>query len=113
MNELKPIRWSKCGQIQFIDGYAWGITKSLKTIPLGIEEQVEDFIKTGIMPDGLHLVQRETLREIRLDMEAEYGAGQADMVGAGNYGTVGRVKKTTSSPDKDKGLTLRQAHKKY
>ena len=43
----KPISWSKCGQVCFIDGKAWAITPKLQRICLGNEEDIKQKLREG------------------------------------------------------------------
>lgn len=43
-NEYAPVRWSRGGQVCFMDGYGWGIAPSLVSIRLGREEETEKWL---------------------------------------------------------------------
>ena len=43
----KPISWSKCGQVCYIDGKAWGVTEKLQRICLGDEQDIKKQLAEG------------------------------------------------------------------
>lgn len=48
MNEKN---WSFNGLVQYLDGEAWSVSKSLRTIWVGKEKMIRNFFETGDLPD--------------------------------------------------------------
>ena len=76
MNKQSETRdyWSECGQVYFLDGWAWGLTEKCQTIPLGREEEVLKFFETGELNGNLHPQQKEVFNWI-LEYRKEQGFG--------------------------------------
>jgi len=82
----KSMGWSNCGQIQFIDGFAWVVSSSLKTIVLGDEEKIRDCLATKVTPpdlDGQQLEAWENILEYR--KENGFYGNQSETKRAGNF----------------------------
>ena len=56
--------WSQDGQVFFTGGKGWGLTSSLRSIPLGPEDKVLEILKTGKVDSDLSPTQREVLTGI-------------------------------------------------
>lgn len=98
-------KWSEDGQIQFIDGIAYGITPELQTIPLGNEEDVLHFLKTGELKDDLHPKQYQVLTEIREEREKN-GIKESSIIRSRPVRTFKRRKANTRQAKKRKGATI-------
>jgi len=46
MNEVLP-KWSRGGQIFFLDGFAWGLTRRLERVRIGTTEEIEKALLEG------------------------------------------------------------------
>ena len=55
-----------------------GLTKELKNIPLGSEEDIRKYFETGELSDQLQPMQKELLTEI-LEYRKEQGIGTTDI----------------------------------
>lgn len=101
--------WSECGQVYFLDGWGWGLTKKLRSIPLGKEEDILGFFETGELNGNLHPRQREALKWI-FDYRKEQGYGTAtrtaSMEREGNNGAFRRKSKAIRSLTSRKRIPL-------
>ena len=117
MKDNKPKDyWSECGQVFFHYGVGYGLTKELKRIPLGSEEDIKKYFETGELSNQLHPKQKEVLQEI-LDYRKEQGIGTTDIGGTGverggNHGVTRRKQKATRPITSRKRLPLRPSRKK-
>ena len=115
MTDKKPKDyWSECGQVFFHYGVGYGLTKELKNIPLGSEEDIKKYFETGELNDKLKPKQKELLTEI-LDYRKEQGIGNIRTTGmerAGNHGPTRRKKRATRQIASRKKLSLRSPQQK-
>jgi hypothetical protein len=75
MKDDKPKdNWSECGQVFFHYGVGYGITKDLKNIYLGSEEDINHYFETGELNNQLNTKQKALLEEI-LEYRKEQGIG--------------------------------------
>ncbi|MFC1944616.1 hypothetical protein ACFLX5_03900 [Chloroflexota bacterium] len=56
--------WSHCGQVFFHYGTAYGLTDRLKTVRLGSADDVQEALKTRIIPDVITGPARDILSQI-------------------------------------------------
>lgn len=81
MDDKKPKDyWSECGQVFFHFGVGYGLTRELKSIPLGSEEDIKKYFETGKLSNQLKPIQKEVLQEI-LDYRKEQGIGNIRTTG--------------------------------
>ena len=108
--------WSECGQVFFHYGMGYGLTKELKNISLGSEEDINKYFETGQLSNQLNAKQKEVLEEI-LDYRKEQGIGTTDIGGtgverAGDHETSRGKSKATRPSAPGKRLPLRLPRKK-
>ncbi|MFC1847057.1 hypothetical protein ACFLYS_03260 [Chloroflexota bacterium] len=106
--------WSECGQVFFHYGVGYGLTREIKSIPLGSKEDIKKYFETGELSSQLQTIQKEVLQEI-LDYRKEQGIGNIRatvMERAGNNGTSGHKPKTTRPLTSRKRLPLRPSRTK-
>ena len=110
------VQWSDGGQACFIDGYGWGLTKDLKSIPLGKEDKIKKFFETGELNNELHPIQKQTLTQIK-EYREEQSFGTTNrpksVERTSNDGITGGKPKTISTPHTRQKSTRRSAHKKH
>jgi len=115
MSDKKPKDyWSECGQIFFHYGVGYGLTKELRSIPLGSEEGIQEYFETDKLNDQLHPIQKDVLQEI-LDYRKEQGIGNIRTTGmerAGNNGASRHKPKAARPLTTRKRLSLRPSRTK-
>ena len=115
MTDKKPKDyWRECGQVFFHFGVGHGLTKELKNIPLGSEEDIKKYFETGELNDKLKSKQKELLTEI-LNYRKEQGIGnigRTSMERRGNHGTSRRKPRATRPFASRKRLPLRPSRAK-
>jgi len=77
IHEKRFSDWSEDGQIFFVDGYGYGLTKDLRTICLGQEEDINKYFETGEMAKGLSPFQKQVLADIT-EYRKELVSGQLE-----------------------------------
>lgn len=109
MKDNKPKdHWSECGQVFFHYGKGYGLTKELKSIPLGSEEDIKKYFETGELSKQLRPIQKELLEEI-LHYRKEQGIGNIGRTGmerGDNHGASRRKSKATRQLTPRKKLPL-------
>lgn len=105
--------WSDDGQIFFTAGFAYGLTPELKTICLGSEEDVNQFLNAGDNGDKFTTSQLEVLEQIKIYREGENigepsGLGKRGVEGVRPNGRTGADQDTTRQPKTLQRLPLRQ-----
>lgn len=70
MSDKQRDYWSECGQVFFLDGWAWGLTEKCKRIRLVSEAEILQFFKDGIISPDTDTILREALNFIK-----EYRSG--------------------------------------
>ena len=108
--EEKKDYWSECGQIFFHYGQGYGVTSQLHSIPLGREEDIKRYFKTGEHND-LNPHQQEVLDQI-ITYRKEEGIGTEDigatgMERAGDTGLTGDKTRAARPSKARKRLPLR------
>jgi hypothetical protein len=116
MSEEKPNdHWSECGQVFFHYGVGYGITKDLKNIPLGSEEDIKHNFETGELSNQINDKQKALLEEI-LDYRKERGIGtdigRTGVERAGDHGASRGKSKAIRSFASRKRLPLRSPRAK-
>lgn len=67
--------WSDCGQVYFLDGWAWGLTEKCQRICLGREHDIKEFLDYHVIPDDLPGQHRQVLAWIK-EYREENGFGK-------------------------------------
>ena len=115
VDDKKPNdHWSECGQVFFHYGMGYGLTKELRNILLGSEEDIKKYFETGKPSDQLRPKQKELLKEI-LDYRKEQGIGDIRTTGmerASNHGATRRKSKATRPFTSRQRLPLRPSRTK-
>ena len=115
MSDNKPKDyWSECGQVFFHYGVGYGLTKELKNIPLGSEEEIDQYFETGEPSDQLRPIQKELLEEI-LNYRKEQGIGNIGATGVErevNHGSARSKTRGTRPLTSRERLSLRPTRAK-
>ena len=65
MSDKQRDYWSDCGQVFFLDGWAWGLNDKYQRIRLGSEAEILQFFKDGIISPDTDPILREALNFIK------------------------------------------------
>jgi len=110
--------WSEDGQVFFTDGYGYGLTKDLRTICLGQEEDIKKFFETGEMAKELNPLQRQVLASIAeyrkeegIGIRETADIGTGGLQRTGDDGTLRRNTKTARLLKEREGLSFRQTRR--
>jgi hypothetical protein len=90
--------WSDCGQIYFLDNYAWGTMETGQRVCLGKADIIREFLKSHQIPDDMPVAQRKVLSFIK-DYREENGFGKprTDSVDGKGFMPSSRNHKTTTN----------------
>jgi len=115
MKDDKPKdHWSECGQVFFHYGMGYGLSKDLKNLSLGSEEDINYYFETGEFNKQLNARQKTLLEEI-LIFRKEQGIGNTRTKGVergGNRRIFRGNKRATRSLASRKRLPLRSPRAK-
>jgi hypothetical protein len=70
---VMPDRWSECGQIYFTAGKAYAVTSNLRTLCIGEEADVHQYLLAGKARDDWSALQKEVLQSIKQFRQEEAG----------------------------------------
>lgn len=106
--------WSEDGQVFFHYGKGYGLTKELRTICLGSEEDIKRYLNAGDNGDKFTTAQLGVLEQIRIYREEEgygesSGLGESGLERAADNGLARRKQDTVRQSKTKQRLPMRQA----
>jgi len=105
--------WSDCGQIFFLDGWAYGLTVDLANICFGKETDILKALEgADFPPDMLPQARRALIKILEYREVNGFGTGENSVVGDSNDRATGGKQKTTRQPTPAKRLALRSSKQK-
>ena len=114
MSDTGKTNFSDCGQVQYIDGWTYGIDETGRTVCLGKEDDIKQILTTNKLTDDLVPLQRKILSQIiEYRQEEGFGDREVDMVNTGDDGTAGSKQEAISPSTPGKRIAQRASHQKH